>query len=143
MENVSDAHLLVAALHRMALVRLSSASHSKQQGLTMAAKQLRFSSRWRRRTRELDACLGLVEKISWQSINDWMKELEEENAHNKEALAKANEAIATAADNAKKEAQEKAIVQDTATAAVEAKQVMQEQMRKLEKENAKHEEDLA
>lgn len=78
MEGISDAHLLVAALHRRALIRLSQVSGRKQQGLAVAAKHLRLSSNWKRKARELDACLGITEKICCQSIEQWMVDLEAE-----------------------------------------------------------------
>ena len=73
-----DAHLMVARLHRIALLRLSRASGCHFQGLAMAAKHLQLSSNWKRKARELDATLGLVEKISPMSMQVWMGKLEDE-----------------------------------------------------------------
>lgn len=76
--SADDPHLLVAKLHRNALVRLSSILNCKLQGLAVAGRMLSASSRWKRRLRELDSTLGMVEKISCQSCSSWLQELEEE-----------------------------------------------------------------
>ncbi len=71
----SDAHLLVAFLHRKALLRMTHAFGKNVQGLTMGARALSLSTNWRRKARELDACLGIVEKISMESIARWLGDL--------------------------------------------------------------------
>ena len=73
-----DAHLLVAALHHRALVRLSAFTGRKLCGLGAATKGYAFSSNWKRKLREMDAVLGLVEKISMHSCEVWMDDLERE-----------------------------------------------------------------
>ena len=75
MAGVSDAHALVAALHRRAMVLTAAASGQHQQGLGMAAKRLGLGSQWKRRLREWDACLGLVEKITPESIDLFLGQL--------------------------------------------------------------------
>ena len=62
-----DAHLLMAALHRQAMVVCHVRSGRASNGLTMAAKDLGMTNAWRRRMREWDTCLGIVEKLS--SVN--------------------------------------------------------------------------
>ena len=71
-----DAHLLVAAVHRQALIRLSQIAGKKFQGLDMAGKALLLSPNWRRKLRNLDATLGLVEKITPESNARWLQDLE-------------------------------------------------------------------
>ena len=62
-----DPHLLIAGLHRQALLTVSRACGTKQQGLSVAARRVGMSSRWKRKLRELNSALGLVEKVSPQS----------------------------------------------------------------------------
>ena len=73
-----DAHLLIAQLHRRALMRMVAASGRHHQGLAMAAKALGVSPNWARRLRSWDASLGLAEKISPCSINEYIQKLDVE-----------------------------------------------------------------
>ena len=73
-----DTHLMVARLHRVALVRLSDAAGRPFNGLAVAAKHLRLSSNWKRKTRELDAMLGMIEKLSTWSMQAWLFKLDDE-----------------------------------------------------------------
>ena len=73
-----DPHLLLAGLHREALLVVSRACGTKQQGLSVAARQLGLSQRWKRKLRELDSTLGHVEKVSPQSCHQWMYDLGQE-----------------------------------------------------------------
>ena len=63
-----DAHLLLAKLRRDAILLVHSELGVHVQGLSISGKQLGLSSAWRRRLREWDSALGLVEKISPQTI---------------------------------------------------------------------------
>ena len=71
-----DPHLLLAGLHRQALLTLSRACGTKQQGLSVAGRHLSLCTRWKRKLRELDSTLGHVEKVSPQSCQQWVYELE-------------------------------------------------------------------
>ena len=75
---MNDPHLLIAGLHRRALLAVSNACGTKQQGLSVAARQLGLSPRWKRKLRDLDTILGMVEKVSQQSCSQWMVDLEHE-----------------------------------------------------------------
>lgn len=75
---ITDVHLLVAKMHRQALLSMTRAADQHFNGLAMAAGALGLSSSWRRRARDLDAALGLVEKVSEQSIVKYMADLHEE-----------------------------------------------------------------
>ena len=75
---LNDAHLLVAKLHREALLRMTCSADEHFQGLGVAARFLGLSSNWKRKARELDAVLGIVEKISEQSICKFLRELDDE-----------------------------------------------------------------
>ena len=74
---VEDAHLLVASLHRRALLICNSFANSSFQGLAAAAKPCGLKGGWRRRLREWDAALGLTEKISEETVDKhimWLTE---------------------------------------------------------------------
>ena len=77
-DQLSDAHLLVAQLHRQALVKLSNVSGRKWQGLSVAGRQMQLAPRWKRKLRELDSTLGIVEKISVASCRQWLDDLDVE-----------------------------------------------------------------
>ena len=74
----NDPHLLVAKLHRGALLQVHAAVSGHTQGLSQGGKLLRLSPAWRRRLRQWDACLGLVEKISEITVHAWLGRLQEE-----------------------------------------------------------------
>ena len=76
----SDVHVLVAFVRRAALLRMTAASGRHHQGLATGAKILKFSSNWTRKACELDACLGIVEKISPASVAKFLAELDTEIA---------------------------------------------------------------
>ncbi len=69
----TDPHLLVAQLHRQALLCASHVAKAKFQGLASAAKPLGVSNSWKRRLRELDSTLGMVEKVTAQSCEQWLQ----------------------------------------------------------------------
>jgi len=73
-----DAHLLIAALHRRALLLLDEARGQHFQGLAQAGRALGLSSLWRRRLANWDFALGLAEKISSRSIDFFIAGLEQE-----------------------------------------------------------------
>ena len=73
-----DAHLLIAGLHRAALLRLSAATGTPLQGLHVGGSRLKLSNAWRRRLRIWDAALGLAEKISAQSLPVYLAQLDVE-----------------------------------------------------------------
>ena len=75
-----DAHVLMAMLHRQALFICHRAAGETFNGLDMAAKGLGLAPTWRRRLRQWDCCLGLVEKISMQTITKHLALLEAEIA---------------------------------------------------------------
>ena len=70
----NDAHALVASVRRRLLVLAADTCGIKFQGLAQATKHLGLSSAWRRRGRELDATLGIVEKISQASCDGYVRE---------------------------------------------------------------------
>jgi hypothetical protein len=74
--HTKDPHLLCAYLHRAALVRMSEVAGVHLQGMAVGAKQLGFSSNWTRKSRELDATLGTVEKITRLTVAKFMADLE-------------------------------------------------------------------
>ena len=74
MDDLADAHLLIAKLHRSALLRLASSSGKHSQGLSMAARSMGMSSSWKRTSREMDADLGISEKITEASCVKWLQE---------------------------------------------------------------------
>jgi len=76
-EGHSDAHLLIAALHRGAMLVAADVSGRHFQGLAVAGKALGLPSPWRRRCREWDAALGLSEKISRASVQAFLKQFRE------------------------------------------------------------------
>ena len=57
----TDAHLLCAKLHREAILRFTGAAGQHFQVLGMAARFMELPSCWKRRAREIDAALGLVD----------------------------------------------------------------------------------
>ena len=73
-----DAHLLVAALHRRAMLLCSQAGNRPFQGLSAAGSSLNIDNKWRRRLRIWDAVLGLTEKISPASVEAHLAELQQE-----------------------------------------------------------------
>ena len=73
-----DVHLLVAKLRRATLTRLSVALGQPMTGLSVSARKLPLISNWRRKLRELDATLGIVEKISEFTIDKFLKDLDNE-----------------------------------------------------------------
>ena len=73
-----DAHLLLADLHRKALLLAAHEAGSPFQGLSMAGKRLGLSNTWRRKLCIWDAALGLCEKISPQSVETHLAALEAE-----------------------------------------------------------------
>jgi hypothetical protein len=75
---ISDPHLLIASLHRQALVRLCDAGSRHWQGLSIAGRHLGVSSNWKRRLRELDSTLGMVEKVTEESCSIWLEKLDAE-----------------------------------------------------------------
>ena len=77
---MEDPHLLVAKLHRAALVRCAAAAGKPLNGLSVAAKSLGMSSSWKRTLRLWDATLGLTEKISEESIVSYLGKLDAEIA---------------------------------------------------------------
>ena len=76
----TDAHLLIARLHRVALLRISARLGYKIQGLSIGANRLGLPSRWKRKCRDIDAALGLAEKISRESIDAFLADLDAEMA---------------------------------------------------------------
>ena len=75
---MDDSHLLVAKLHRCDLLRLSAAAGCHFQGLAMAGKAVGVSPNWARRLRLWDGALGLTEKISTYSVDDFLLKLDAE-----------------------------------------------------------------
>jgi hypothetical protein len=73
-----DAHLLVAKLHREALLLLSSRAGRHFQGLGVGSRFLRLENGWIKKLTLLDAVLGLVEKISVASCAEYLDKLKEE-----------------------------------------------------------------
>ena len=73
-----DAHLLLADLHRKALLLAAHEAVSPFQGLSMAGKRLGLSNTWRRKLCIWDAALGLCEKISPQSVETHLAAFEAE-----------------------------------------------------------------
>ena len=73
-----DSHLLVALMHRDALLRCAAASDRHWQCLSAAARGLGLSARWKRKCREIDTTLGIVERISEASISATLRELDAE-----------------------------------------------------------------
>ena len=73
-----DAHLLVAGLHRRAMLLCSQAGNRPFQGLSAAGTALELNNKWRRRLRIWDAVLGLTEKISPASVEAHLAELQQE-----------------------------------------------------------------
>ena len=76
----TDAHLLVANLHRRAMLLCAATGGKPYQGLEMAAKSLGLSPHWRRKLRHWDAAVGLTEKISPESIVSQIDLLQQEIA---------------------------------------------------------------
>lgn len=72
--SLKDAHLLIALLHREAMLISADVSGHRHQGLAVAAKSMSLPSKWRRRCREWDAALGLAEKISYASVKDYLEQ---------------------------------------------------------------------
>ena len=72
---MGDVHLLVASLHRQAMVLLSDRSGYHFQGLGAAGAHMKLSSSWKRKLRTWDALLGIAEKITEASVVKYMKEL--------------------------------------------------------------------
>ena len=73
-----DAHCLLAQLRREALLIASRELGKPLTGLSAACKPLALSPKWRRKLRLWDAALGLVEKISCESIAVAIDELKAE-----------------------------------------------------------------
>ena len=71
---------LLTKLRRAALVKLSAHLGSPLTGLSVSARRLPVNNRWRRRLRELDSTLGLVEKITAASVDVYLDELDQELA---------------------------------------------------------------
>ena len=71
-----DILALVAKLRRGALVRLSRAMGSPLTGLSVSAKRMPLPHCWRRKLRNIDATLGLIEKITNSSIEVFLKDLD-------------------------------------------------------------------
>ena len=72
----SDILALVTCLRRAALVRLSKALGAPLTGLAVAGRRLPLTPRWRRKLRELDSTLGIIEKITPASVNAFLAELD-------------------------------------------------------------------
>ena len=69
---------LVARLRRQTLLRLSAALGEPLLGLSATSRRLPLTSRWKRKLREVDATLGLVEKITPASIEAFLAALDAE-----------------------------------------------------------------
>mmetsp|Transcript_102899 Transcript_102899/g.204239 ORF Transcript_102899/g.204239 Transcript_102899/m.204239 type:complete len:312 (+) Transcript_102899:99-1034(+) len=70
-----DAHLLMARLHRKALLVCNKAAADSFNGLDVAGKALELGPHWRRKLRIWDACIGLIEKLSQESIEAHVHQL--------------------------------------------------------------------
>ena len=73
-----DAHLLVAKLHRRALILGAAHAGRHFQGCGALGRHLRLASVWQKRLVAWDAALGLTEKITVQSVNAYLADLEGE-----------------------------------------------------------------
>ena len=71
----TDAHVLLASMHRQALIMASNCAGRHFQGLSVAGKQLNLSNTWRRKLRSWDAALGLCEKITKQAVEEHLDKL--------------------------------------------------------------------
>ena len=73
-----DLLALVAHLHRGTLLRLTNASDLHFNGLAQGSKALQFTSKMRRRCRELDTLYGWVRKLNSAKVRDFFAEVDAE-----------------------------------------------------------------
>ena len=73
-----DILTLVASLRRQVLLRLTEVLGEPLCGISLSARRLPISSKWRRKLRELDCTLGFIEKVSGHSVRKFMADLDAE-----------------------------------------------------------------
>ena len=84
---------LVAHLHRAALLRLSDAAGRKFQGLAMGGRHLKLQSLMQHKLRDIEACYGIVRKVSRQSIDDFLLELDKSVGSGKHPMSGTAQAV--------------------------------------------------